>query len=312
MISKGKILAFMKAEFDVNESTNNWYRMPDPFDLGHRDHAMAFNMKRLWIRSLRTPYSKNLLEFISEYLQKSRQDTLEYLDQFVGVDFKIAAVIHKPVSTLELPEHFTGLLESKSIMSKRVINYLESRNLDIIELDWEGWGFCWKGEWQGYIIIPFKKAGRLIYYIGRDFLNRDEAYKYKNLEKEKAGIGSKDIFYNEDALNYPKCYLNEGVIDAKTIGGNACASLGWSLSVTQKSKLLNSNCKELIIVADKGFYTQACKLALDFMSYKKIKVLNLDEEDGKDANDLGRDRIQHIESNTSFLTNAMVVDVLYN
>ena len=53
-----------------------------------------------------------------------------------------------------------------------------------------------------------------------------------------------------------------------------------------------SPCKELVFIADRGFYKEALKNSQRLLDYKKVKVISVDHFDsGKDVNDIGRDPI---------------------
>lgn len=97
------------------------------------------------------------------------------------------------------------------------------------------------------------------------------------------------MLYNEDALlQHKQVFLTEGWADAATLGDNGVASLGWSLSTEQRSTLLHSPVKHIVIVPDVGFYKQAVKTAMDFLDLKRITVLNIDHlaKWGKDVNEI--------------------------
>jgi len=127
--------------------------------------------------------------------------------------------------------------------------------------------------------VPFINKGKFTYFLGRDFLNRDKKYKYKNPSKNDFGVGRSEILFNEDALmKYDKVYLSEGVFCAKTIGEQGIATLGWSMSPIQKNKIIKSHSKELIVAADVGFYKKAVQAMIPFLPFKNIKVVNFENE----------------------------------
>ena len=167
-------------------------------------------------------------------------------------------------------------------------------------------------DYFGYIIIPFKKRGQLQYFIGRDFTGN--YLRYKNPPESLFGVGKRDILFNEDATElYRTNFVLEGWSDAVTIGKEAVATLGWSVSAIQKSKLLKSSAKRMVFVPDKGFMSQAVKLAMDFLDEKEVYVVDIEpycEGEKKDVNGIGREVFTEAYAQTPRLTEDMAMDIL--
>ena len=101
--------------------------------------------------------------------------------------------------------------------------------------------------------------------------------RYKNPPTDTFGIGKGDLIFNEDAINTQKrCMVVEGWADALTLEDEGISTQGWSLSSTQKAKMLRGACETYVFVPDKGFYLEAVKTALDFIEEKKVYVVETD------------------------------------
>ncbi len=214
-------------------------------------------------------------------------------------------------------------------MAKRARRYLTDRGFNLEQLDSQGVGYCdehykpkagdsasdeYRLDYYGRIILPFKRHGKLIYYIARTLIN--DELRYKNPAVTDCGVSKSELLFNEDALNiYDDCFLLEGVFDALTLGPNALSSQGWSLSKEQKAIIMRSACKHLIIVPDKDFYKQAIQTAMQFLDVKTVSVVNMDnvlpdKPELKDVNGLGRDAVMEEIKNTPILTYGKAMEIM--
>lgn len=185
---------------------------------------------------------------------------------------------------IQLPEGFklVGLYDSKS--AKLVEHTLKKRGFTINRLMSKGIGYCSTGKYAGRIIIPYYQQGRLIYFNARKFIDLGE--KFKNPSEEEVGIGKSQIIYNHDALYvYNTVWLFESAFNAITLGDNATATGGKSLSQWQKNKYITSPCKNIIIGLDDDGQKEAYKLGMELAPHKRVKVLRFPTK--KDANDIG-------------------------
>lgn len=250
---------------------------------------MVVNFSENFCQDWKTGYLKTIAGFISEHSGMSYGDAVD----FVGlIDVPMLSRVRpefspEAQSTVTLPA-VQSLFEN-SVIGERVRNYLIDRKLDISTLDDKGWGFSMEGKWIGRIIIPFKIKGKLVYYIGRSFVG--DSPKYLNPISSDVGVGKSDIFYNQDALyTETSGFLVEGVMDAETIGNNCVASLGWKLSMKQVSLIANSRWKELHIVPDWNFQSQAVSTALYFRHQMDVYIHSL-PDGAKDVNECGFENI---------------------
>jgi hypothetical protein len=138
--------------------------------------------------------------------------------------------------------------------------------------------------------------------------------RYKNPSKDFLGHGRADVIYNRDALIMRETvFVNEGIMDALIYGKEGIAMLSWQWTKEQKDLLLESTCKNLVIVPDKGFYKEAVKSSMFLLRAKKVFVLNIDTilQDGeKDSNDVGFERMSNVYKITEPLTFGRAIKIL--
>jgi len=176
---------------------------------------------------------------------------------------------------------------------------MKNRGFKINYLSSKGIGYCTKGPYAGFIIFPFYQGGKLIYFIGRQFIQLQE--KFKNPSVEDFGIGKSMLTYNADSLIiYKKIYCVESITNCLTIGDNSVATLGKTISNYQLSLLYKSHAEELIIGYDDDAILESIKLGLKMVNFKRIKILNFPK--GKDINALGKKETKEIEKKAKWLT----------
>ena len=286
-----RVYNYFQSEFNVIESTKGWYRFASPFDLAHDDRAMAVNFGSLWVLDQRSGYSASVANFLKEYTGQTYAEVRQLIDSYDEAELNLTKVEKVIVeSEVQLPPHFKSFILEDDRLAQRARKYLTSREFDPELLDSMGFGYCDDGDWFGFIVVPFKVNGILVYYLGRNFIDLGpDALRYKNPNSKDVGIGSKQVLFNEDALvTHDRVYLTEGWTDAMTMGEQGIASLSWSLSVRQVSKIINSSCLSIYIIADPGFYREALSNALKFVDYKMVYVINMDVLN-IDANKAGKD-----------------------
>ncbi len=84
--------------------------------------------------------------------------------------------------------------------------------------------------------------------------------------------------------------------------------MGWDLSDTQKAKIIKSPVSTVTLVPDAGFdgqgvsfYLRALELAMDLSTHKKVRIVDMNKQAGKDVNDIGRDSFMELQSNFAVL-----------
>lgn len=322
-MNKGKAFSYFQENFDLVESSNGWYYFVNPFDaeaIAKNKKKCCVNFKYNSIKDWTNNYKSSIGEFIKLHENISYNDMKDLVDSYdeTDIDLRYTKLNSLEMSEVEMPTGFKTIIEGNSIMSRRARSFLTQRGFNIETLDEQGFGYCnehdedFKEDYFGRIIIPFKKHGKLKYYIGRDFLDGDPKYKYKNPKTEKFGIGKSQLVFNEDALQLEDTvFITEGWSDAKTIGSSGIALLGWSISSYQFQIILMSNCKTLVFIHDKGFRTETLKAAIKFVDHKNVCVPNLEplfKGDCKDINDVGTEKVlEFLGNDRQFLTRSDIL-----
>lgn len=234
------------------------------------------------------------IEGITEY-----RNLLKMLEGVEGLAIKFELPEVKEVEFIELPESFMNIRFKKGAMSNMARNYLRGRGFKISTLSMKGFGYCSKGKYAGSIIIPFYYNNKLVYYSARRFVNTGE--KFINPTWDEVGIGKSFVLYNWSALFiYQKVYLVESAFNAETIGDNSTALGGKKISTYQISQIIKSPVSEIIIILDPDAITEAIKLGLSLVNFKKVKVLKMPE--GKDVNDTGKEYVFKLEKDSEYLS----------
>lgn len=328
MINKNKAFTYFSNNFNISYTTKGWYAFKCPFCSDLRDRKKAavhfkYNSVKCWVCG----HKSSIIDFVMAYEDVKYFDAKDIINNCseTSVDLTSSDKIAKTTKQeVKLPEGYTPISEGDTIMGRRARQYLLNRGFDLEEMDRLGIGYCRKKEpnsevdFFGYIIIPFKRKGGLVYYIGRDYIGN--FLRYKNPPTTEFNVGKSELVFNEDALDlYDECQVLEGWADAVTIGRTATATQGWNLSAIQKKIYIDSSCKRLVFIPDAGadntgelFYHKALKLANEFLEYKdEVYVLDLNGlEGGKDVNELGKEAIHKLRAEAEPLTTESILKIL--
>lgn len=307
MTQKQIIFNFIQRSFDLSKTSQDWYVFDCPFCKKSKKMAYQpdYELVKCWVCG----YRKKTFKFICDFKQWTFNDILTNLGirlsndliPYSVSDYELTTAVSSDVT---LPLGYTSLFDNKSLCSINAQNFLKQRNIDIEYADFLGFGvteeFDKDDNYYGYLIMPFKRLGKLVYYIARSYTNT-HFLRYKNPSFEKTNLKKSDVIWNEDALSFHnEVFITEGVFSALSIGDNAVATLGKSASQTQIKKFIESDCETFIICYDGGCYMEMYKLFLQLFNYKKLKVLYLPE--GKDPNDLGLNYITDLVKKTEIST----------
>jgi len=309
MIDSEKLYTYFNTHLGpLTPSTNNYYSCTCPI-CGKKD-KLAVNFIYKTARCFRGCFSGFAVDIIMIYNGISYFEAYELIDSMEPGLLRVPCTVNKAQkSSIQLPRGFHLILEGNTNMAHRARTYLQDRNFDLNYMDRLGVGYCIDEDkdplnnFFGRIIIPFKRNGVLIYFIGRTFI--DDYQRYKNPPASK-NIGKSEVLFNEEALFIQKkVYLFEGWADASTIGPTGVSQQGALPGLIQRNIIIKSPIEELILVPDAGFYSNGLAAARDLMKHKKVKVLNLDYYQemgiGKDANELGKETIYNQEEKTQWM-----------
>ncbi len=225
----------------------------------------------------------------------TKPEVYRLLGTFEGMEFLEPAPEIRDLIKVKLPESFRLLSIGNSELGNMARNYMANRRFDIDKLSASGIGYCTKGTYAGFIIFPFYQNNKIIYFIGRRFIQMGE--KFQNPSVDDFGIGKSMITYNIDALAiYDTIAVVESITNCLTWGGNSIATLGKKVSAYQLSTIIRSPVKNIILGYDDDATTDAIRLAMKLVEYKRVKVLVFPHK--QDINDLGKAKSKEIAKNT--------------
>lgn len=316
-----KLKYYLSRRLGLKKSTKGYIRGDCPFCNG--SNTFGVNVINNYAHCFKCEYKSSPIDVIIElenftsraqaweHIGALSGSTIEVIDTLNGLSSKRTKNNDSPKS-VELPEGYQLISLPKGRLGKRAIKFLEGRGFDINDLSRKGVGYCNNGRYKGYIIIPFYISGKLSYYISRTFI-KSKHPKFINPPTEDFGIGKTQLIYNQDSLSiYRKIYIVESVTNAWTIGDNAIAIMGKSISRYQLNKVINSPSDRVVIALDDDAYKEALELCMELSKHKQVKLVEMPK--GKDVNDIGNKAFMDRESQydyedySGFLAKKMTLD----
>jgi hypothetical protein len=208
-----------------------------------------------------------------------------------------------------LPDSYVNIRRGDNRFGKTARNILVRRGFNITKLSRAGWGYCTKGKYQGYIIMPFYLNGKLIYFNARKFLG--DGPKFNNPDIDDFGLGKSMILYNIDALYmFNKIYLVESVMNSETMGSNGIATGGKKLSNYQLNTIIKSPVKKVIIGLDDDAIDDAIRVAFKLIDHKKVKILLMPKK--QDVNDIGKKATKKLEMKSRYLNHKSLMKLKHD
>lgn len=305
------IYAYFKGSVKgLYHTSNGWYRFDNPFGR-KKDKSSAVNFEFCCVLDWRSGIRMSALEYIMEL-----EGLSSITEVFKFLDIEISPVsppliIETTVSSEDyrIPKEFLHIYEGQTIFKEKAQTYLFDRGFDLDFCIKMGIMYAEEGRYYGRIILPFiNQKGLWDTFNARDFLNPSvQEYKYLNPKNGEVPVKLTDTLYNEYCLKTAlKVYITEGVFDSMTFiqkGFDSIAASGWAIGLNRKRILLNSPIKELVVIADRGFYNKTMnQFSFLLNTDKKVKIINMDNEKVKDANEGGLDLIFELEEKTTYLS----------
>ena len=284
---KSKLYTYFVKRLGAFNYRNGWLKVPVCPFCG-RELKLGINLNTYRTNCFKCGYHSNPSQLIMDVEGiETYNELLKLLDngEFTEYTFKEERVQLRERKVFYLPEGFRLVSQGSNQLAKSVRGYLRKRGFSSEYLSKAGVGYCTKGSFFGYLIIPFYYHGQLRYYNARLVYGRGP--RYNNPTTDITGIGKEFIIYNHDALQlYNSIFVCEGALNALTLGERAIATMGKAVSAYQINELIKSPVERFILLLDPDAKLAAINLALKLVAYKKVKVVFL--PDGKDVNDLGK------------------------
>lgn len=320
MIDEGQAFAYFDAVHGaLRPSTNGWYDGVCPLCADMKlAVSFEYNLVKCWKGCLSRQF---IIDFMMDIEGVRRFEAYEILESYESkpLDYTYIDQGQVEVSDVALPAGYQSLLRGEGVIGDRARTYLSGRGFNLEHLDNLGVGYCneehedSQKNFFGYIIIPLKNRGKLVYFLARDFM--DGFPRYKNPPKGWFGVGKSEFLFNEEALYMQdKVYLTEGWTDAATMGPEGVSYQGLDLSIYQSSAIIKSPVKEVVIVPDIGAYRSGLIQAKKLYEHIPVKVLDLapHRRRGKDINKIGSEIVLGLEERTEKLTFASLYSQLRN
>jgi hypothetical protein len=308
-IDREKVYAyFNKYHGNLQPSTNGWYSCDCPICGSKGKFALNFNylVGKCW----KSCFNGFLLDVVGIYHGISYFESRELIDSMEPSAFRLPAAINRAArnSKIQLPRGYHSILDGTGSLAQRARYYLEDRGFDLNKMDRLGIGYVDTQDanplqdYFGRIIVPLKRDGSLMYFLGRTFI--DDYQRYKNPSKELCGVGKSELFFGEENLYLKKdVFLVEGWPCACTMDG--VSMQGSVLSTIQRNIIIKSSVESVYITTDAGYYQNGLTMARALLPHKKVKVLNLDwfqdNKIGKDPNEIGKENVMNVMEDTPWM-----------
>jgi len=221
------------------------------------------------------------------------KELFSFLEQYDTADYRPVKVEIHEESPVHLPDGFKLLKYGDNRIGKMARTYMRQRGFNIKDLSRKGVGYVGRGsaDYFGYIIFPYYKDRKIVFYQTRHFFGTGP--KFKNPKVEDFGVGKSQFIYNIAALDrYKEIYLCESVMNALTIGDQGIAINGKAISRVQFSMILRSKCEVVNILLDPDAWKEALDLACSLVPHKWVRVIQFPED--SDVNDLGKEKAMEL------------------
>jgi len=298
---QNKVYGYLITRLRAFEYKGSWLKLPTcPFCGG--EEKLGINLVTNYVHCFKCEHRSGVIDFIQK-VEGIHQKKEVY--RFLG-DFTSYEYTPPPMELLEelpviLPKGYVNIRRGETGVGKLARKYLLSRGFSLEYLGKRGIGYVQNPEegLYGFIIIPFYKDKKLVYFQTRRFLG--DGPKYKNPAVEDFGIGKQTLIYNIDSLNkrFKQVSLFEGAFNALTLGEETVAIQGKVLSLWQRSRILTSKVSLINICLDFDALEYAFRIAMELVPYKAVRVVVF--PDGEDANDLGKEKTLKLIEETEII-----------
>ncbi len=304
----GKMASYFKQKLDVKPHRTGWLRQGVCPSCGKEK---KFGVNPMFDRTncFSCGYHPRPMHLIMQLEGFSTiSEVYKYLQAFEGTDYLEGSVELLEEKKVTLPESFTLLSLGESSMGKAARAYMRKRGYKIEDLVYKGVGYCSTGNYKGRIIVPYYRAGVMVYFNARQFINLGGG-SHKNPGKDETGVGKSMVMYNSDCLFlYDSCYLVESATNALTLGDRAFATGGKLLSNYQLDDIIKSPCRKITIILDPDARWEALKLGLELVKHKKVRIafFPMDKKPGTDkyldVNDYGKKKSLELIKRAKYYT----------
>jgi hypothetical protein len=272
--TKEKLNEYLIKKLGMYDYRRGWLKGDCP---GCGKHKFGVNLSQNKSNCFSCDYKLKPLDIVKDIENtNSMGEVFNILNHLEGISYIEEEVEAYQLKTeTVLPEGYRNIKRGDSVLAKSARAFVKRRGFNINKMSRKGWGYGTKDKYFGYIIMPFYVDNKLVYFNARLFLGSGP--KFNNPDITEFGLGKSFIIYNKDALYlYKTIWIVESVTNSETIGDNACAMGGKSLSAVQINEIIKSPCEKIIIGLDLDAIDKAIALAFKLVEYKKVKVIVMD------------------------------------
>jgi len=296
--ARAKLYAYATKKLGLRDYTRGWMKGNCP-ECGRID-KFGFNIGQNRTNCFVCTYHPSPITMVMDMEGLSTHaEAWAFLKMYEGRQYLEPVIERLEQIDAVLPDGFKSLIIGDGLLAKKARSYVKGRGFDPEDMAYKGWGYVNRGDYYGYIIIPFYIGGKLVYYNARRYLGSGP--KYMNPSIEDFGLGKSLILYNVDALAIQDyIYLAEGAINAETIGDEGIATGGKKVSNYQISMILKSDVKGVTILLDPDAMSDSIRVAMELCYHKKVRVIELPEE--TDINSLGKKKTLKMVKQVSWMS----------
>lgn len=334
-MNKQKLYSYLDSIIPLSESSNGWYNLEEcPYCKHKAGKGMSVNFNYGVIKCWnKCGYRNSIINFLIEQTEQTFKQLANAVNESAATSYlKVETENRTLVKNVQLPKEFISIAFFENCsFGKRAFKYLKGRGFSLAQLINKGIGYCKEGDFAGYIIVPLFEKGKLVYFLGRQFLPMGN--RVKNPYKKDVGVSKNDYIYNSDTFYYcDSVYLVEGWSDAMTmeniklnIGSGGFNGLPNSTKMLDKQIeiIIESPFKNAFICLDAKQKHKSIELASILIDYKPVKILDLgpykdkikDNAKGEkepDPNNLGSDLVNYIEKQTEYLDYQKLLELSYD
>lgn len=162
-----------------------------------------------------------------------------------------------------LPEGYRSLPSPESVVGREAMGYLLGRGVTEAQIAVHRVGFCSRGRYAGYVIVPVVMSGAIVHWVARAFA-APGGKRYLNPANGDTPLTSGQVLFNADvAFLHDRVTVVEGVFDALAEGDASVSPLGKELRPAQLDIFAAhaDRLAEVVVKVDEDAYVSAMKMA---------------------------------------------------
>jgi DNA primase len=270
-------------------------RFDCPFCTDHRKRLYVNTVKQV-CNCYNCGYTSTLVALISNLRKVSYSEAFKIYRENNGVLRIPDAVKDEVLDTLKifnydkymmkspipLPESFTELDSSNSMLAKTVRKNLHSRLVTDEMITQHKFGYCYDGDYEGRAILTIYEQGLLQFWVARA-ITKNAYKKEMSPTNEEYQISKSEVIHNIDNATtlFNAMVLTEGIYDSAAFGDIGTALLGKRMSQAQLEKILKYKdqlTEGVYIGVDEDAQRYAIEMAEELCKYVPVYMLKIQDD----------------------------------